>query len=461
MVQNTLTMVNHASVLIKGESQSLLTDPWYEGDTFHRGWRLLYENTNHEIESVLNDTNFIWISHEHPDHFSIGFFRKYKTVLMDNKIMLLFQKRKDKRVINYLKKSGFQSLELATGEPFTLEKGFTIRVIRDQFYDSALLVDVAGKRICNLNDCPMHSKKRITDFQRTYGNCDVLLTQFSYAAWKGGRENVQWRTSAAEERLISVVRQGETLQAKTVIPFASFVYFANVLNSYLNDAVNTPQRVIDFCHSTNAHFKCIFLRPMECLQLDGPVPQQKKSSLSFWENAFKANKTYLQFDESHSVADLSRLFKLYCERLKKNNSWWLIQLCSVLRIAFRPIVIKLMDTEEVVRVDLAKQHMSPSILEPEIALHSDSLAFIFKFAYGFDTLGVNGTFEELQRGAFSKFAKTFAIENLNNLGYSFKLALAFDVNLILIFVGRVIRASKKLNAGASAHARDVVRARAA
>jgi hypothetical protein len=154
------------------------------------------------------------------------------------------------------------------------------------------------------------------------------------------------------------------------------------------------------------------------------------------------------------------LFKTYCERLKKKNAWWLIRVCRYLRIAFRPITIKLVDTGEVLRVDLAKRKLGPAVADPEIALHSESFAFILKFPYGFDTLGVNGTFEELKQGGFDKFTKTFAIENLNNIGYSFKLSLAFDLNVILIFIGRLMRASRKLNAGKPV-AREVVRARAA
>jgi UDP-MurNAc hydroxylase len=461
MDRNTITFVNHASVLIKGVNQSILTDPWYEGDAFHRGWRLLYENKDNEIEKVLNDTNFIWISHEHPDHFSISFFRKYKPLIIDRKIVILFQSRKDKRVFEFLKKSGFHSIELSSGEPFILEDGFTVRVIKDQFYDSALLVNVGGKSIFNLNDCPIHSQRRISAFKKQYGTCDILLTQFSYAAWKGGRDNFAWRRSAAKDRLSSLVRQGKTLQAKTVIPFASFVYFANVLNSYLNDAMNTPQRVIDFCRVANADFRCLFLKPMESLHLDDPRPKQKESSSSFWEDNFNAEKTYIQYTTSTSIETLSRLFRHYCGRLKKNNSWWLIKLCSRLHLAFRPIAVKLLDTGEVILVDLANENICESTLEPEIALHSESLAFIFKFPYGFDTLGVNGTFEELKHGGFSKFTKTFAIENLNNLGYSFKLALALNVNLVVIFMGRLIRASRKLTVGVETQAESVTRARAA
>jgi len=461
MNRHTLTFVNHASVLITGERQSLLTDPWYEGDAFHRGWRLLYENKEEDVRDVLSRTTFIWISHEHPDHFSIGFFRKYKQVLIDRKIVVLFQQTTDKRVIGFMEKSGLEAVELATGEPFVLEDGFTVRIVKDEFYDSALVVDVAGRTIFNLNDCPLHSPRRLAAFKRKYGRCDILLTQFSYAAWKGGRDNVQWRMSAAREKLTGLVRQAETLEAKTVIPFASFVYFANVLNGYLNDAVNTPRRVVEFCRDTRVDFTCLFLKPMERLDLCDPHPKQNEASLAFWEHAFAAKKTYIHYTSSSSIDQLAKLFRLYCERLKKHNSWWLITLCRALHVAFQPVVVKLLDTGEVLLVDVARRTLCRSRLEPDVALHSESLAFIFKFPYGFDTLAVNGAFEEMQPGGFNTFAKTLALENLNNIGYRFSLALAFNVKVMLIFAARLTKASHELSAGRPAKASDVPRAKAA
>jgi hypothetical protein len=460
MVTNTLTLVNHASVLIKGRKQAILTDPWYGGDAFHKGWRLLYENKENEIEYVLNNAKYIWISREDPDHFSRGFFQHYKALIIDNKIVVLFQDTKDKRVISFLKRCGFQTMELATGEPFTIEDNFTIRVIKDGFCDSALLINVAGIDIFNLNDCAIHSQKGIAAFKNQYGDCDVLLTQFGEEAWNGGRDHRQARRAAAQDRLRSLVRQGQTLHAKTVIPFASFMYFSNVLNSDLNDAMNTPRRVRDYCREANAGFQCVFLKPMESLDLDRDAPKHQESSLSFWENAFASNKTYLRYQDSYSIDHLSKLFKTYCERLQKKNSWWLMWLCRFLGIAFRPIIVKLVDTGRVVCVDVAKRTIGPSHVSPDIALHSESLAFMFMVPYGFDTLSVNRTFEELQDGGFDKLTKTFAIESLNQIGYSFKFALVFDPNGLLLCIARLFRASRNWKAAESAD-REVVRAEAA
>jgi hypothetical protein len=143
---------------------------------------------------------------------------------------------------------------------------------------------------------------------------------------------------------------------------------------------------------------------------------------------------------------LTRLFESYCERLRKRNSWRLIRLVGKLRFldAFTPISIRLLDTGEIVLIDLPNSSIKKSASNPDIALHSESLAFIFRNAFGFDTLTVNGTFEELQRGGFARFTKNFAIENMNNLGYSLTPALFFNFKLISIFAGRLSRVAKKL-----------------
>ena len=67
---------------------------------FNKGWNLLYENKTEEILDVLYKTSFIWISHEHPDHFSIKFFQEYQKLIKEkNKNFISIYK--DKRVINF------------------------------------------------------------------------------------------------------------------------------------------------------------------------------------------------------------------------------------------------------------------------------------------------------------------------------------------------------------------------
>ena len=101
----TIEFVSHASVIISHDGISILSDPWFSGAAFHNGWRLIHEPSNNDIIKALNKTTHIFISHEHPDHFSPVFFKdkNIKDILIKRGIEFLFQYTKDKRVISFLK----------------------------------------------------------------------------------------------------------------------------------------------------------------------------------------------------------------------------------------------------------------------------------------------------------------------------------------------------------------------
>ena len=58
---------NHSTFLI----DNILVDPWFKGEIFLNGWNLLKE-LDYDINRILFD--YIFISHEHPDHFHILMF---------------------------------------------------------------------------------------------------------------------------------------------------------------------------------------------------------------------------------------------------------------------------------------------------------------------------------------------------------------------------------------------------
>ncbi len=197
----SIEFVNHASVLVSQGSVGVLSDPWYAGAVFHNGWSLLHENDESYIRDILERTSHIWISHEHPDHFSPPFFMKYKDLILSRDIKILFQSTADGRVTDFLVQKGFSVIEVSEGEHISLSSNFRLQIAKSDLYDSALLMEVDGTRIFNLNDCPLHEDKSLSAFVRRYGTCDVLLTQFSYAAWKGGRLNNAWRNRAARAKI--------------------------------------------------------------------------------------------------------------------------------------------------------------------------------------------------------------------------------------------------------------------
>lgn len=77
---------NHAFLIIKGKNYSFATDPWAYGPAFNTGW-WLKNNTKKDWEKKLNEVNFIYVSHNHPDHLhplTLSKVDKEKTIIVPN-----------------------------------------------------------------------------------------------------------------------------------------------------------------------------------------------------------------------------------------------------------------------------------------------------------------------------------------------------------------------------------------
>ena len=401
---------------------------------------LVYEFGNGSI----NLTSFIWISHEHPDHFSILFFRKYAEIIKENKIKILFQKTKDRRVITYLNNNNFSVMELEIDKWIPLKDDLRILCLKQGDYDSALLVESENEKILNLNDCVVRDYATAKKFLRKTGKVDLLLTQFSYAAWKGGKSNKSWRESAALEKLETIKIQAAVFQPKFIIPFASFIFFSNKENYYLNDLKNTTSTILNFFSDTK--FDILIMKPGDIL---GGIYESLNSKLAnkFWMDidAKLDSRTLNQFDKVE-LNNLEEYFFIYRKRIVKNNNLFLMRL--IRRISpiklFQPVIIFISDLNKTIKFDYIKNYFILTKEKPMIKMKSESLAFIFKNSFGFDTLTVNGCFEEVSDGGFALSVKTMAIENYNNIGVYFSIRMLFDFRLIIRSFITLYRVSKKL-----------------
>ena len=441
-MKSEITFINHASIAIKCGQTSILCDPWYEGDAFNGGWNLLYENDPNEIEKILKNINHIWISHEHPDHFSIKFFTRYKSIILNKNIQVLFQQTKDRRVINYLNLSGFKTREIPFNKKINLAPALDITLFKDGFYDSALLVEHQNEKILNLNDCEINSTEKARKIHALTGPVDLLLTQFSYAAWKGGRNNLNWRQNAAKDKITTIKMQAEIFKPKYIIPFASFVYFSNELNLYLNDSVNTPKEVYEDLNGLNLNI--VVLKPNDIF--DSNCSENKKN-IEYWNGVYK-NIDSLRRNryKIFNLVEIQAAYETYSQRIRKNNNIYLMMIASKLKVfrAFNPVKIYIDDLNITVLMDIFSKNLSQTNSEPDLKMPSASLHFLFKNSFGFDTLTVNGCFEEARKDGFIESTKTLAIENLNNMGISFSLQLIFNLAAIRTFTARLSRLKRRM-----------------
>ena len=442
-MKTSVKFINHASVNISDGSISVLSDPWYTGNVFHKGWNLLHETENQEVEKFLNEITHIWISHEHPDHFSIEFFKKFAQKIKSDSIKILFQKTKDQRVKKFLNALGLEVQELEFNKQYTLSKDYHITCLKDGFYDSGLLISSHGEKILNLNDCEIKTSKRADEVFAITGQVDVLLTQFSFAAWKGGKNNKSWRNEASNEKIKTMRLQIQKFKPKFVIPFASFFYFSNEENSYLNDAINRPEQ---FKEKLKEYAPKITLMAPNDVLGGNYQSLNEDQALIFWKKKYQIiNSLNLNKYTTIDINSIRESFEKYCKRIEKNNNMFLVRIIKMLSPirAFKPVIIHVNDLNITVKFDYVTKQFVETQEMAMLSMKSESLDFIFKNSFGFDTLTVNGCFEEEKKNGFVDATKTLAIENLNNLGIRIELKTLFNIAIIKLFLNRLYRVALK------------------
>ena len=148
-----------------------------------------------------------------------------------------------------------------------------------------------------------------------------------------------------------------------------------------------------------------------------------------------------------SEDELKNSFITYRKRIFSKNSKLLLfiaKFLSPLKI-FKNITIYLDDIKKTVVIDLFNETLIFNNESPDLIMSSESLNFMLNNPFGFDTLTVNGCFEEHNKGGFAKATKSLALENLNNMGIMFNIKILLNYNVILLFLERLKNVEKNLD----------------
>lgn len=444
-----LTLVNHACCKLIAGDIGLLFDPWIDGSAFNDGWDLLVP-TPLPLDAIMAGITHIWLSHEHPDHFSPAFLTRVASAYRD-RVAILFQKTRDGRVAKFCRSLGFRVTEMDDGVALDLGKGVAATCGRHDFYDSWLHVSAGSDSLLNLNDCVLRAPAELAKLARRFGPPTVMLSQFSYAAWKGGRANRAFREAAAAQKRDTLTAQARALRPRFALPFASMIYFSNVENSYLNDAVNTPRVAAETLAAAGT--VPVVLLPGE--EWEVGAAHDNAAALARYDQCYAAipQLPLRGPGESASLDQLRPAFEAYRARIFARNSRLLVALLSKLPGlgAFQPLIVRLTDLDTAVSVSLVAG-MTPlprGAGEADVAMHSSSLLFIFKNEFGYDTLTVNGRFEASSAG-FAKMTRALAIGSLNAMGLSISPRLVFDLRVVAILLRRLRQVLARLKAGDAA-----------
>jgi L-ascorbate metabolism protein UlaG (beta-lactamase superfamily) len=430
MQRNQLSFVNHASFIVENDSALLLVDPWLEGSAFNNGWSLLDQSTSSEaLVARLNKSGlpvYVWFSHEHPDHFSIPFLKKFKDQFRGI-VTFLFQHTLDKRVVGFLRKNGFDVSECYEGVPVALGRDMRITVYPFSDGDSWCLIQSGGRNIVNINDCALTTAQHCRDVKAKLAaaapRIDVLFTQFGYANWVGNPDQQVQHRAAAREKVQRIALQLEALRPKVTVPFASFVYFSSAENAYFNEAQNTPQDIVKAPELAKWAPTIRFLRPGSVVDLEtdsaASLTREHEHALAHWQGLLGQRGKLLPAPQEVALSEIKSAFLKYRGNVNDN----LHGLPRLLELARRiePLVLHLSDLEQTVEVSYRHGwKVMPAPAPFHVSMTSPNALFLFKNEYGFDTTHVNGRFRIAQPAALSVFSRFFLPQRMAKNGYDRK-----------------------------------------
>jgi len=372
-------LISHASVITSGPDTKVWCDPWLFGKAFNDSWSL--HPPAAWREEWLEGVDFLWLSHEHPDHLHFPTLRSLPEAFKQ-RVTVLYQGRAPDEVRTALKRAGFPRFRTLPHRRFvSLTPRTRVYAYHAPYGDSCLAV-VGGDRVClNVNDAQIDASD-CAHLRADLGRVDVLLKQFSLAGYTGGKEYDGQLPGMAASILTHMVDVHRRLGAEVTIPFASFVYFSTSDNRYVNAYANRPADA--FRHLVEAGCGAALLYPGD--ELDTEVPHDFAPALARFAEAAR-DFELLPIDEPPLVP---------LEELRKGFA----DFCADIHDKFPPKRIDVLPPVHIRVPDLGRT-LAMSIpertlrdiggvdLPAHLEVRSQALRFAFGNRYGFETMTIS------------------------------------------------------------------------
>ena len=430
-MSDRILWINHAGFELQTEGIRLVIDPWLDGLAFNKSWALLSE-TRYRPDDFAG-VDYVWFSHEHPDHFSPSSLRSIPAPIRAD-ITILFQATRDRRVARYCRELGFKEVrELKNWEPVDLAPGVSFALCKlEDDLDSLCFIKTPLHSYLNINDCVVRDSETFhREILSRTGRPDVFLTQFSYANWTGNPGDVAAMKAVADSKLADIEQQLAIYQPKTLIPFASFVWFCRTDNFHLNDGANS---IADVYERFRNRVDCAVLYPGDVWVVGEPCDSLGAVRRYKADTAAIAGPLGIA-DDVFSAEQLQSLSDDLLNRIKSDNSVWMLRPLQFLGY-IAPVAIYLTDLKRSLTYSMFDgiKWTDREQGDADMEFTSVALAQMLRHGSGFDTLYISGRYTERRPGARGQLGRNFVLSRRNEVGQFFPSTF-FDVGFLRKHLG--------------------------
>ena len=241
-------VIGHATLRVQGGGRTLLTDPWLV-DPIGCSSGFHFPPLVHDTARLAAETDAIYISHIHPDHFNPPTLAAFPRTIP---IYIGRYRRKEFR--DEVAALGFPVVEVPFQEPTRVAgTDLEITIIEHDYeesaaYDSSIVIRAPGFSVFDNNDCFLRPEKY--RWVRERFAIDYAFLGYSPASFfpicfeMDAAEKARLLDLAAERRYDDFLDAAELLGARLAIPFASGARFLHEAALWRNVAFNSATEAV-------------------------------------------------------------------------------------------------------------------------------------------------------------------------------------------------------------------------
>ena len=264
--KNNFQFWGHNCFSVKSKNSALVIDPWFsESGAFYSSWFQYPKNHKFKknvLELIQSKKSYIFISHEHQDHFDEKFLSvvpKHTSIIIPNYM--------DKNFRNQVLEMFENVIELSQNKEYEIDNEIKISLIIKDIgisHDAAILIKTKNYVFFNQNDCKVFDKLHLINEK-----IDFYSVQFSGANWHPSNfdfpdhQKVKISSQKVKNKFKNVLNALNQLQPKYFLPAAgpAIFPFLDINLSLGVDNIFVHQQELKEFLEFNEFNNILFLRP--------------------------------------------------------------------------------------------------------------------------------------------------------------------------------------------------------
>lgn len=356
-------IISHASFLLEHEGKKLLVDPWIIGSCYWRSWWHFPEAV--PLDDDILSTDYIYITHQHFDHFHYPSLRKF-----NRNLKMLVPQLPQNSMVLALQDLGFKNIvEMPHGETLQLADSLALTSYQATWWhDSALVIKAGKTTLLDLNDAKFEDvtfakilkKHQPIDFMfRSHSSAQAYPDCFS------STDPSDLNLRKKEDYVNDFIKAAKRCQTRYAVPFASNVCFLHDQTFTKNEAVVDPLQLTSAYQQTSSddpEIKIMFPGStwdenlgFDCVSTD---VLDRKSTILKELRLKNQSKLIAQAQEEAKIVLKYETFEDYMGRFINSLPW-------ALRLVYHPkIAFQILEHHEWWGLDFGKQTLFRTKTKP-------------------------------------------------------------------------------------------------